>query len=238
MSQQRQGEGSPLRVPAPHPGHGPVLSPSTRALLSAIRAGPISFPAFSSFGCKAPGTHLAPPLMWPLNLPLQLQLVRTCSCAMEGRREQSSPTTISQGPGLDPGPCPDPQDPLLCPRLRPPRAGLAPPPPPQAQPQPPTLFFPQALVSAPSCPNHSNSKDPNVFLCSWSRRTKSEHPLVVRRSDGTSDVSQGQSFRSQCSMMSNRTFFSTSYLFLLSCTPSAVTALSSRGWSVLERLLE
>ncbi|KAI4555039.1 hypothetical protein MJT46_015425 [Ovis ammon polii x Ovis aries] len=52
-----------------------------------------------------------------------------------------------------------------------------------------------ALVSAPSCPNHSNSKDPNVFLCSWSRRTKSEHPLVVRRSDGTSDVSQGQSFR-------------------------------------------
>ncbi|KAI4532914.1 hypothetical protein MG293_017322 [Ovis ammon polii] len=132
--------------------------------------------------------------MWPLTLPLQLQLCERAAVRWK-EDEQSSPITISQGPGLDPGPCPDPQDPLLCPRLRPPRAGLAPPPPPQAQTRPPTLFFPQALVSAPSCPNHSNSKDPNVFLCSWSRRTKSEHPLVVRRSDGTSDVSQGQSFR-------------------------------------------
>ena len=95
--------------------------------------------------------------------------------------------------------------------------------------EPPTLFFPQALVSAPSCPNHSNSKNPNVFLCSWSRRTKSEHPLVVRRSDGTSDVSQGQPFRGQRRMMSNRTLFSTSHLFLLSCTSSAVTSLSSTG---------
>lgn len=87
MSQQRQGEGSPLRVPAPHPRHGPVLSPSTRALLSAIRAGPISSPAFSSFGCKAPGTHLAPPLMWPLTLPLQLQL---CERAAVRRKEDES----------------------------------------------------------------------------------------------------------------------------------------------------
>lgn len=156
--------------PPPHPlSPGPVLAPSRRALLSTIRAGPISFPVFSSFGCKVPGPHLAPPLMWPLNLLPQLHLVRKCRCEMEGRRGQRRPPPLLkaqvwiQDLARGPRAGPDPQDPLLCPRLRPPRAGLAPPPPPQAQTRPPTLFFPQALVSAPSCPNHSNSKNPNCF---------------------------------------------------------------------------
>lgn len=209
--QQRLGSAAP----PPDPQHRPCARSLHARSPLAIPAGPISFPVSSSLRLQSSrhpsgsSSHVAAK---PAAAAAVAAKVRRKE---EGSREGPPPFPKAQAwiQGLALWAQSEPRPPGLAPLSLPaPPRGWSGAPAPATGPDPaPQPLLPAGSGLAPSCPNHSNSKEPNVFLCSWSRRTKSELPLVVRRSDG---VSQGQTFRGQCRMMPNRTFF-TCFLPLL-----------------------